>query len=127
MKYIVKYGSIYSPDGKIVENAGFLLTVDKDDKNTVLLHKVGDYELIANVHFPRFQKATHIFDFDVVCFGFSNADTGGLQLSKEDQVKIMNHMLNCTGSKWIKEVAHAIQDEDSLLLDKAFQSIIKNN
>lgn len=125
MEYTVEYGSIYSPDGKIVENAGFLLTVDKDDKNTVLLHKVGDYELIANVHLPRFQKATHIFD--IICFGFANADTGGLQLNKEDQVKIMNHMLNCTGSKWVKEVAHAIQAEDSLLLGKAFHSIIKNN
>ena len=60
---------------------------------------------------------------DIICFGFTPDDQHGLQVSKEDQVTILNHIMHVNGSPKTKDIAHAIRDEDRDRMEKAFKTI----
>lgn len=122
MHYTVSNGSIYNPGGIIIEEAGFILTVDKDDPDIVLINAIGDYNDIAKRRLPRLQPMAHVMD--IICFGFTTSDYNiGLHIPKDKQVSVLNHMMHVTGSPKTKEIAHAILAEDRNRLETAFASV----
>lgn len=125
MDFKVKHDDIYDPKGHIIDELGFLLTIDKDDEDIVLVHSIGEYDNVVKHQLPRLNKLHTIMH--VVAFTFSKHNLSEKVLPKKDQVTIVNYMRNHSVSSKTNAVAHAIKNQDMQALNHAFNDILALN
>lgn len=103
--YEVKNGAIYN-DGEMIDNLGFLLSVDRDTK-VATLSKHGKREWMDE----HMNRLLPLSEFIIPCV-FSFGENYESVYSKEEQVAIIAYMVNYSLSKITSNLALRILAED---------------
>lgn len=119
MKYLeVKHGSIYS-HGRIVEDLGFLLTLDRETRKASL-YKYGDSSWLPE----EMKRLDPLHELLVPCV-FSFGAYYDSVYSKEDQLKIVNYMIERSLNQRTTDVAMFILTDEIGRLKLIFDEMIE--
>lgn len=122
-QFTIENGSIYNNHGHIIEDVSFIITLDKEDSSSATLYKIGEHDDIVNNSLPKINVLKDIMH--IVCFTFGDTHLNKTALSKEDQVKIINHIRRPTNQLQIANIAHAIHTNNIDELKQVFDDILK--
>lgn len=113
-----RHGSIYL-HGNIVEDLMFILTIEKDD-DTTSLYKFGD----KSQREPHLKKLEPMKDFvDVVSFSFGEFYES--QLTKQEQIQIVEFIIDYKGHPLTRKLGVALRDNDDTELIESIEEILK--
>lgn len=116
-----EYGSIYSHD-KIVEELGFIIRTDDSEFVSI---KVGETRPLVDIQLPKDTVAQELGLYDSVLL-FSFGETLTTSVSKEDQVKIANFLIEYPNDHRLKHrIVSNIRDEDVSSLRNTFDDIVE--
>lgn len=120
--YTVNNGSIYF-DSKIIEELGFILRKDNDSDFTYL--KIGEANPLITIQLPKDQIAQKMGLYDTIVL-FSFGETLESSISKEDQVKIANFLIEFASDHRLKlQLISDLAADDYESLSHTFTQIIE--
>lgn len=120
--YTVNNGSIYF-DSKIIEELGFILRKDDDSDFTYL--KIGESKPLIDIQLPKDQIAQQMGLYDTIVL-FSFGETLESTITKEDQVKIANFLIEFASDHRLKlQLISDLAADDYESLSHTFTQIIE--